>query len=38
MPVYIATQGRDIAALWPILLVATGGVVIGTAVGIKIVA
>ena len=36
MPVYMATQGRQVAALWPILAVATCGVVIGTAVGIRI--
>jgi len=36
VPVYMATQGRDVAALWPLLAVATGGVVIGTAVGTRI--
>lgn len=36
MPVYLATQGGEIAALWPILVVATGGVVAGTAAGIRI--
>lgn len=33
MPVYLITQWHDIARVWPIVLVATGGVVIGTAVG-----
>jgi uncharacterized protein len=37
MPVYIATQGAAIARLWPILAVATAGVVIGTTIGIRIV-
>jgi uncharacterized protein len=37
MPVYIATQGAEIARLWPILAVATSGVVIGTIIGIRIV-
>jgi uncharacterized protein len=36
MPVYLATQGRDIASLWPVLAVATAGVVAGTAIGIRI--
>ncbi|MGZ3331343.1 MAG: sulfite exporter TauE/SafE family protein [Gemmatimonadaceae bacterium] len=36
MPVYIATQGREIAALWPVLTVATLAVVIGTALGMRI--
>ena len=36
MPVYIATQGRAIAALWPLLTVATVAVVIGTSIGIRI--
>lgn len=33
LPVYLATQWREIAAAWPFVLVATAGVVIGTAVG-----
>jgi uncharacterized protein len=37
MPVYLATQGAEIARLWPILAVATAGVVIGTTIGIRIV-
>jgi uncharacterized protein len=36
MPVYLATQGREIGALWPVLLVATAGVLVGTAIGIRI--
>jgi uncharacterized membrane protein YfcA len=36
MPIYLATQGREIAALWPILAVATISVVIGTAIGTRI--
>lgn len=35
LPVYLATQGREIAALWPLVLVATIGVVIGTAFGTR---
>ncbi len=33
LPVYLATQWREIAGLWPLLLAATGGVVAGTAIG-----
>jgi uncharacterized membrane protein YfcA len=33
LPVYLATQWREIAAIWPLVLTATGGVVIGTAFG-----
>lgn len=36
MPVYLATQGKEVGSLWPILVVATAGVVIGTAIGIRI--
>ena len=36
LPVYLATQGREILALWPQLLVATIAVVIGTIVGTKV--
>jgi uncharacterized membrane protein YfcA len=36
LPVYLATQGAEIAALWPQLLVATGGVVVGTALGTRL--
>jgi uncharacterized protein len=33
LPVYLATQGSAIIAIWPLVLLATIGVVIGTAVG-----
>lgn len=33
MPVYLATQGREIATLWPVLLAATVGALAGTVVG-----
>jgi uncharacterized membrane protein YfcA len=33
MPVYLFTQGEEIASLWPALLAATVGAVIGTLVG-----
>ncbi len=36
MPVYLTTEGREIAALWPTLAVATAGVVIGTVVGTRV--
>jgi uncharacterized membrane protein YfcA len=36
LPVYLATQWREIAAIWPLVLTATGGVVIGTAFGTRI--
>jgi uncharacterized membrane protein YfcA len=36
MPVYLANQAGEIAALWPILVVASGGVVAGTAMGVRI--
>jgi uncharacterized membrane protein YfcA len=36
VPVYLATQGAEILALWPLLLVATAGVVIGTMAGTRI--
>jgi uncharacterized membrane protein YfcA len=35
LPVYLATQGREIAAVWPLLLVATLAVMIGTALGTR---
>jgi uncharacterized protein len=35
LPVYLVTQGREIAAVWPLVLVATVGVVIGTALGTR---
>lgn len=33
MPVYLITQGEEVARLWPMLLAATVGAVIGTLVG-----
>ena len=36
VPVYLATQGAEILALWPLLLVATIGVVVGTALGTRV--
>lgn len=36
IPVYVATQGKELAALWPLLTVATAGVVVGTSIGIRI--
>src|SRR5919112_689163 len=36
LPVYLATQGPEIAAIWPLVLMATGGVVIGTAFGTRL--
>lgn len=36
MPVYLATEWRDIFAIWPLVLAATLGVVIGTALGARV--
>ena len=36
LPVYLATQWREIAGIWPLLLAATAGVVIGTVLGTRI--
>lgn len=33
MPVYLATQGREVAGLWPFFVAATAGAVFGTLVG-----
>jgi uncharacterized membrane protein YfcA len=33
MPVYLATQWRDILEIWPLVLIASGGVVVGTLLG-----
>jgi uncharacterized membrane protein YfcA len=35
LPVYLAAEWRGIAGLWPLLLVATAGVVIGTELGTR---
>lgn len=36
MPVYLTTQGDAVLELWPLLAIATGGVVVGTFVGMRI--
>ena len=36
LPVYLMTQGAAIAAIWPLVLVATVGTVIGTAFGTRV--
>lgn len=36
LPVYLVAQWRDIVAVWPLLAIATIGVVIGTAVGSRV--
>ncbi len=36
LPVYLATQWREIVEVWPLLLAATVGVVIGTALGTRL--
>ena len=33
LPVYLTTQGREIMAIWPLVLAAIAGVVVGTAIG-----
>jgi uncharacterized membrane protein YfcA len=35
-PAYQATQWNEIAAIWPLVLTATAGVVLGTAFGTRI--
>ena len=36
LPVYLATQWRGIAALWPILILLTAAVVVGTLLGTRL--
>lgn len=36
MPVYLATQGGQIAGLWVVLLTAAVGAVLGTLVGVRV--
>jgi uncharacterized protein len=36
LPVYLATQGQEVAGLWPFLLAATAGAVIGTVIGERV--
>ena len=38
MPVYLATEWRDILQIWPLVAIATVAVVIGTAVGARLLA
>ena len=33
MPVYLATQGAEVASLWPVLVVCTVAAIVGTVVG-----
>jgi uncharacterized membrane protein YfcA len=36
LPVYLATEWREIARVWPLVLIATVAVVLGTAVGTRV--
>jgi uncharacterized membrane protein YfcA len=36
MPVYLVTQGREVASLWPFLVTATAGTLIGTVFGERV--
>jgi uncharacterized membrane protein YfcA len=36
LPVYVYSQWRDLIQVWPLVLTATGGVVVGTAVGARV--
>jgi uncharacterized membrane protein YfcA len=36
LPVYLATQWRDLVGVWPLILVATIAVVVGTALGTRV--
>jgi uncharacterized membrane protein YfcA len=36
LPVYIVTQGADLAAIWPLIALATIGVVLGTSIGTRV--
>jgi uncharacterized protein len=36
VPVYLITQGREMASLWPVLVTATAGAILGTVVGERI--
>jgi uncharacterized membrane protein YfcA len=38
LPVYLLTQGREISLIWPLVLIATAGVVLGTLVGRQVLA
>jgi uncharacterized protein len=37
-PVYLMTQGREVLAIWPLVAIATGGAVVGTHVGRRVLA
>lgn len=36
MPVYFATQWRELSAIWPLVLIATAGALVGTLVGVPV--
>jgi uncharacterized membrane protein YfcA len=36
MPVYLVTEWREIARIWPLVLTATAAVVVGTALGTRV--
>jgi uncharacterized membrane protein YfcA len=36
VPVYLATQGREIAEIWRLVAIATAGVIVGTALGTRV--
>lgn len=36
LPVYVATEGTDLARIWPLILTTTIGVVLGTALGSRV--
>jgi uncharacterized membrane protein YfcA len=36
LPIYLATRGSELVQVWPLLLVLTAGVVVGTFVGVPI--
>jgi uncharacterized membrane protein YfcA len=36
MPVYVATQHRELSALWSPIIIATIGVILGTLVGARV--
>jgi len=36
MPVYLATEWRDLLRVWPLIVAATAGVVVGTALGARV--
>jgi uncharacterized membrane protein YfcA len=36
LPVYLATQWREIVVIWPLVAIAATGVVVGTALGTRV--